>query len=73
MSLPTLEGKAVKAIEEHNEGCDAACAARRPNERESGGCGYQKHDGSLIYSRPCPECPKDWKIEWSHEKGEIDG
>lgn len=52
-----------RAIAEHNEGCDVACEAQRPNERQSGGCGYQKHDGSYIYRRNCPNCPKDWKIE----------
>lgn len=58
------EGAAITAIREHNSGCDAACAAQRPNERQSGGCGYQKHDGSFIYGRNCPTCPKDWKIDF---------
>ncbi len=58
------EGVAIDAIREHNDGCDAACVAQRPNERQSGGCGYQKHDGSLVYGpRRCPSCPQDWKIE----------
>lgn len=58
------EGACAKAIREHNEGCDGACEGRRPTAKDdSGGCGYQRSDGSLIYSRRCPECPKDWKIE----------
>lgn len=50
-------------VREHNDGCEAACNAQRPNERQSGGCGYQKHDGSQIYSRRCPNCPRDWMID----------
>lgn len=57
---------AFKAICDHNEGCELACAAQRPNERESGGCGYQYHSGARIYSKRCPTCPLDWKIDFSH-------
>lgn len=53
--------RAESAIAEHNAGCDAACDAQRPNERQSG-CGFQRHDGSKIYSKRCSTCPKDWII-----------
>ena len=61
-----MKSKAEQAITEHNAGCDAACEAQRPSA-DSGGCGYQREDGSLIYRRNCPTCPKDWKIDWEEQ------
>jgi Lar family restriction alleviation protein len=48
---------AVSAIEEHNKGCLEACGktSSYPHVRESRRCDSR---------RDCPDCPKDWLIEW---------
>lgn len=58
------EANAIESIREHNAGCAEACKAQRPNERQSGGCGWQRADGSMIYSKRCPNCPMDWKVSF---------
>jgi hypothetical protein len=64
---PQPEATAIKAIADHNEGCELACKARRPIQGGDG-CGYQTTDGSPIYGRRrCPECPLDWMIEVQQE------
>jgi hypothetical protein len=68
-----VEETCRRLIEEHNAGCDSACKAQRPVSGTTG-CGYQREDGSLIYSfRRCTNCPQDWKIElpsWDGVTGE---
>lgn len=58
--------RAVAIIKEHNDGCAAACNARRNCED------YR------VYGRDCPDCPKEWMVdldpqsEWSKLLAELE-
>jgi len=53
LAAQLAEARAV--IHEHNTGCDSACESMG----NSGRCNDYR-----IRQRECPDCPKDWRIEY---------
>jgi hypothetical protein len=48
---------AVAAIQEHNKGCLEACGKTSSHQ-------YVRDSRRCDERRDCPDCPKDWLIEW---------
>jgi hypothetical protein len=54
---------AVAAIQEHNKGCLEACGKTSSHQ-------YVRDSRRCDERRDCPDCPKDWLIEWPSEKSQ---
>jgi hypothetical protein len=56
--MPSHEQRsAVAAIQEHNKGCLEACGKTSSHQ-------YVRDSRRCDERRDCPDCPKDWLIEW---------
>ena len=49
--------EAERAIQEHNQGCLEACGKTTSHQ-------YVRDSRRCDSRRDCPDCPKDWMIEW---------